>query len=319
MTTKSIMNGFSKALSSLGAFALVLAAAGCADQPKNRCKVAPGLAIARYMRKGTPTGTCTNVILPAKAESVGMQPFVPNPTGANAPNEATSFAIKPAWLGERIAEARDHAVQDAALKDMTDALVNYPYGKAADVPPPTDLKTTRRPYAFGKFQTVFPDDHGICKAANVNPSELVYPLIPAHKYPDPDDPTKTISVEEQPETAVKYAWSNVRVIQIPSSPGTQTFADLTVTRDGCSASYEVAILVPRVSCGVTDKDGKTTADAKACEANADPSPNSTNPFGSGISQGVKPSCEDISSDPAKPEQNDPMHPDFVCVPTKTAP
>jgi hypothetical protein len=292
---------------------LSLAAGGCDQQPKNLCKVAPGLGVAKYTRKAAPAGSCTGVLMPLRGESVGMQAFVPNPTDPDAPNLPTSLAIKPVWLGERIAEARDRAAADPALKNQAEALLNYPYGTQA-APPASDLQTTRRPYAFGRFETVVPDDSGICKATAMNASDLVYPAIPGHRYPDPEDETKMISVPEQPETSVKYAWSNLRVIQLPQSPGTQTFADLTITRDGCSADYTVAVLVPRVDCGKTEG-GKTVANPQAC----DPNPNATNLFGSGISQGVPTACEDISQDPASPNQPDPASPTFVCVPTRTAP
>src|SRR5204863_838048 len=118
-------------------------------------------------------------------------------------------------------------------------------------------------------------DNGVCEAGDLNDSDLVYPAIPAHKYPDPEDAMKTVDVPEEPQTAVKYHWSKVRTVQIASSPGTQTFADLTVTRDGCTATYGVAILVPMVGCAKEDG----TADEKLC----DPSPNEESLFGSGIS------------------------------------
>jgi hypothetical protein len=285
---------------------LVLLLAACADQPKNKCKVAPGQAVVKYQRKAPPTGTCMNVALPDKGELLGMQPYVPDPRGPNAFDEPTSFSIKPAWLGDRIARARGEAAQDPALMGMSAVLINYPYGGATAAPPPSDLTTTRRPYAFGKFKSLYPDDAGLCSAATVNESDMVYPAIPAHQATDPGDATRTIAIAVDPETAVKYAWSNLRVIQTPQSPGTQTFADLTITRDGCSATYGAAILVPVVGCG-TEKDGKTLADPTAC----DPNPNPTNVFGSGISQGVPTACEDLGGDPASPN--------FVCVPTRMAP
>jgi len=294
-----------RSLSTLALGALLLGGATCADQPKNRCKVAPGVGIARYKLKGTPAGDCSKVAMPMHGEAVGMNAFVPNPTLPTAPDTPTSLAIKPGWLGDRISEARDKAVQDPALAGMKEALLNYPYG-TADAPKATDLKTTQRPYAFGKFKTVFPDDHGVCEAGDLNASDLTYPAIPKHTFPDPEDSTKMITVEELPETAVKYEWTKVRTVQIASSPGTQTFADLTITRDGCSATYGVAILVPQVGCGI-EKDGATVPDQKLC----DPSPNDESLFGSGISQGVPTKCEDVSDDP--------MSPNFVCVPTKTAP
>jgi hypothetical protein len=291
----------------LTSLVLALGWGGCGEQPKNRCKVAPGLAIARYKPKAAPTGTCDNVALPLKGETVGIQPFVPDPNDPAAPDTPTSLSIKPFWLGARIADARDNAATDMTLASMASELQNYPYG-SDKAPPPSDLKTTRRPYAFGRFAEVFPDDAGVCKAATMNVSELVYPAVPAHVAPDPDDSThmKTISVPAQPETSVKYVWKNVRTVQIPQSPGTQTFADLTITRDGCTASYTAALLVPVVGCGQESGDN-VVANPKAC----DPSPNDTNIFGSGISQGVPTECVDMSDDPAAPN--------FLCVPKKVKP
>jgi hypothetical protein len=281
-------------------------AAGCAPEPKNKCKVAPGQAVVRYQRQGPPTGTCTNVVLPDKGELLGMQPYVADPRSPGAFDEPTSFSIKPVWLGDRIARARSEAADDPALAAMSEVLINYPYASAAAAPPATDLTTTRRPYALGKFATLYPDDAGLCTAGIVNDSDMAYPAVPAHQAPDPGDGSKTIAVAIEPPTAVKYSWSHVRVVQTPQSPGTQTFADVTITRDGCSARYGAAILVPVVACGA-EQNGKTIADPTAC----DPNPNPTNVFGSGISQGVPTACEDLSDDPGNPN--------FLCVPTKTAP
>jgi hypothetical protein len=300
------MRNLTRPLSKLALGALLLGGATCADQPKNRCKVAPGVGLAYFSKPKATTGDCSKMTLPTKGEAVGMNAFVPNPTLPAAPDTPTSLSIKPGWLGDRISEARDRATQDPMLEPMKEALLNYPYGSADAVPKVTDLKTTQRPYAFGKFKTVFPDDNGVCEAGELNASDLDYPAIPKHSYPDPEDATKMLTVEELPATAVKYEWRKVRTVQIASSPGTQTFADLTITRDGCAVTYGVAILVPMVGCGV-EKDGAMMPDDKLCSA----SPNEESLFGSGISQHVPTKCEDISDDP--------MSPNFVCAPTKTAP
>jgi hypothetical protein len=126
------------------------------------------------------------------------------------------------------------------------------------------------------------------------------------RAPDPADASKTNTIDQVPETAVKDEWKNVRTIQIASSPGTQTFVDLTVTRDGCTATYGAAILVPQVSCG-NEKGGVLVADQKLC----DPNPNDESLFGSGISQGVPTRCEDISSDPANPRRR--IHEPKLCM------
>jgi hypothetical protein len=109
MTHSTFPSGTLSALLRGSLVVVALVAAGCDQQPKNLCKVAPGLGVAKYTRKASPAGTCTNVDMPSRGEAVGMQAFVPNPTDPNAPNLPTSLAIKPAWLGERISDARDRA------------------------------------------------------------------------------------------------------------------------------------------------------------------------------------------------------------------
>jgi hypothetical protein len=136
-------------------------------------------------------------------------------------------------------------------------------------------------------------------------------MIPAHSYADPSDATKTVMVPAMPELAVKYEWKNVRTIQIPQSPGTQTFGEVSITHDTCTVTYDAAILVPRVSCGKDDGGGKMVADKTLCDPNPSKDPSSPNIFGSGISQGVPYECLDVSDDA--------MNPDFVCVPKKKAP
>jgi hypothetical protein len=100
---------------------------------------------------------------------------------------------------------------------------------------------------------------------------------------------------------VKYAWTNFRAVVSADSIGTQAFADLTITRDGCSANYKVAILYPLVGC---------ESDGKADDALCDPNPTETNPYGSGIGVGIATKCEDVGTGDS---------PNFVCVPTNMAP
>jgi hypothetical protein len=255
---------------------------------------------------GTPTGSCTNMTLPTKGEPFGVASYGPSPADPNAANVVNSMAIKAEWIGVRIAEARDQASQDPALKSMADVLMNYPYGTAP--PPPTeDLTTTNRPYAFGRFDTLYPDANNVCKLSNMNPSDMAYPDIPMHTdmVLDPNDPMMTkmipMAVANQPATKVKYAWRNIRVIVSAESLGTQTFADLAITQDGCSANYKVSILVPKVTCA----DPKMMAEPKFCDA----IPNELTP-GSGIGQGIPTTCDNLG---------DNMNPDFECLPTKMDP
>jgi hypothetical protein len=308
---------------SLGLLGLVLATAHCADQPKVRCGATSGEVIARYRAPGTdwtkiavPTGTCKGVSLPLLGEAYGIQTFVPNPADSNAHDEVNSVALKAEWLGVRIADARDaagNADQNPDLASQSAALINYPYGTATPPePPPDGPPSTNFPYGFGKFDTVYPDGNSVCSVSTTSASDVTYPDIPPHNAPDPDNSDAPWApVDDQPETKVKYAWSNVRIFVNADSIGTQTFADLTITQDGCSIAVQASILSPKVSC--TDANGK--ADATLC----DPLPTDANPYGSGIGQDIPTDCVDLAvhtTDPTDP--NNPSQ-DFECVPTKFAP
>jgi hypothetical protein len=166
---------------------------------------------------------------------------------------------------------------------------------------------------------VTPDSSGICKVADMT-SDLQYPEIPAHmagtQINSPLDPGNAASdggpgvaeyylqgesVPDQPATQVTYKWSNVRVYVSAAEDGAQTYGDLTATQDGCTMSYHVSIMVPRILCGTTDDAGTMVADPTLC----DPNPNQVNPSGSGINTLIAPSCENIGTTD---------NPDFECLP-----
>jgi hypothetical protein len=236
-----------------------------------------------------------------------------------------AIAIKPVWIGDRIQGARD-AIEDVLkddkgnetplnpdLQPQAATLLNYPYGTAEPpAPPPDGPPSTNFPYAFGKFDSVFADAHNVCTASSVAPSELTYPVVPKHLafVPLPDDPDNVAQnsevQDEAPATTVKYAWSNFRALVSADSIGTQSFADLTITRDGCSANYKVAILLPLVECAGDDGKGNAIPDQTLC----DPNPTDTNFYGSGIGVGIDTQCQDVGTGDS---------PSFVCVPTRTSP
>jgi hypothetical protein len=315
-------------VASLSLLGLTLATAHCADQPKVRCGATSGEVIARYRAPGTdwtkiavPTGTCDSVSLPLRGEGFGIQTYVPNPADSNAHDEVNSLAIKATWLGDRIADARDNAGnpdQNPDLKAQDDVLANYPYGTATPPdPPPDGPPSTNFPYVFGKFTTPYPDGNDVCAVPSVTVSDVTYPDIPAHNIPDPNaDPAADpqppwVPSDDQPETKVKYEWSNVRVIVNADSIGTQTFGDLTITQDGCSITVQASLLSPKVGC--------TDANKKADPTMCDPLPTDANPYGSGIGQGIPTECVDIAVHTADPKDPNNPDPDFECVPTKFAP
>jgi hypothetical protein len=296
----------------LAAIGLVLATpAGC-SQPAVRCTAALGEGLARYTVKGKVPAECASSTLPGSASPdpamipFGVESYVPSPADPNAADEVNSMAIKAEWLGTRIQDAQQGG-----------GLPNYPYPSADKIPAPppftaSNPPSTSYPFSWGTFDSVYPDASGICHVSSMTTSKMTYPDIPAHDQKDIngdpvlDDSGNPVHVDDQPETAVTYEWTNVRTYVAASSIGVQTFADLAITQDGCKISYTVSILVPKVGCASASD--PTKPDPALC----DPNPNGpNNPYGSGISEDVIPSCENISADPANP--------DFECMPPANDP
>jgi hypothetical protein len=221
----------------------------------------------------------------------GLESYVPNPTDPNANSESGAMAIKAEWIGQRIQNYQSN---------FTD-LPDYPYTSTPPAPPPGGTGTNY-PYAFGKFDSVYPDSAGFCTVSNMASSSMTYPEVPP--YASTDANGNAIMTPDLPQTKVTYAWSNVRTYVSAASIGVQTYGNLTITQDGCSIPYIVSILVPRIGCAsLADS---TQPDPKLCDPNPD-GPN--NPSGSGISEAVTPSCENIGTD---------ANPDFECLPPLAA-
>jgi hypothetical protein len=220
---------------------------------------------------------------------LGVESYVPSPADPNSANEVNSMAIKAEWIGARIQDAQNNAGLDT-----------YPYGTDAPPdPPPTGAPSTNFPFAWGAFDSVYPDSSGICHVSNMSVSKMTYPDIPQHPGTDADGNATT--VPDQPETKVSYTWTNVRTYVAASAIGVQTYGELAITQDDCTIEYRVQILVPRVGCASAND--PTKPDPTLC----DPNPNGpNNPSGSGISEDVTPVCENISKDAANP--------DFECMP-----
>lgn len=65
-------------------------------------------------------------------------------------------------------------------------------------------------------------------------------------------PKTTAPVED--ETRISYKFKDVKVYTNPRAPGTQLKADLTYTRDGCTAEYAVRAMWPAIACDPEDED-----------------------------------------------------------------
>jgi hypothetical protein len=290
--------------------------AGC-SQPPVHCTAALGEGIGRFvvdkakLKGGKIPAACQTDptkapfdSLPCVADPVscknnpdvttfefGLESYVPNPMDPNAPSEPGSMAIKAEWIGQRIQNYLGN------FTDPTMDLPNYPYTGTPPAPPPTGTGTNY-PYAFGKFDSVYPDSSGMCTVSNIANSSMTYPEVPS--YTDANGNM----TPDLPATKVTYAWSNVRTYVSAASIGVQTYANLTITQDGCTIPYIVSILVPRIGCASAAD--STQPDPKLCDPNPD-GPN--NPSGSGISEAITPSCENVGTD---------MTPDFECLPPVAA-
>jgi hypothetical protein len=260
---------FLRIVSAAGLLSVALVNTRCADQPQVKCTVTSGPAAAHYTPYGTKTGTCDGVTFPFGdlGEGLGLEAYSPLVNDPNVDQELTSFAIKSGYVG---------------------GLVNNADSQGID-----DTDKTHTPYALGKFDHVYPDANNVCTASGFTAAEINLPDVPAYTA---DDGTP---VDDQPATHIKYEWSNIRVIVDASSIGTQTFADLIYTQDGCSGTYHVAILSPNVSC--QSADDPTQIDPTLCNSDSDPSKGFP---GSGIGLGIPVTCDPTLQ---------------MCLPTKTAP
>jgi hypothetical protein len=350
-TTAKNGRRFLQAVLLLGAIGLALAQNTCGGQPRIRCTMQSSMssdAIGNFVPMGmprvvpgAPMNACAVQITrqglpmyppPAPPMTtpdprlllLGFEPFAPSPTDPNQSNIPSSISLKAEWIGDRIQDAQVNASVDAVyIPDAAEraALANYPYGTSTPPPnPPADPTNPNRPYSFGTFDHVYPDANDIC-TATLATSEMDYPRIGAHQVlvSIPSDGSYVSTMpdgtpggqSDVPKTHVRFEWSNFRAIVSTQSLGLEAFANVTITRDGCQADYQVSILSPRVPCTMLDAMGNAilpgTADPSLCNPNAAPK----NPFGSGIHPGIPVSCQQVGFDP--------MSPDFECMPTKMTP
>jgi hypothetical protein len=243
----------------------------------------------------------------------GFEVFFPSPSDPNEATTPNALSIKAEWIGDRIQDAQVNAAVDSTLAAQAAALANYPYPNGdAPPPPPADAGDFRRPYAFGRFDSVYPDGNDIC-TATLAPSEMDYPAIPAHAVnvaiPGDGSYASAPSQAAVPLTHVRYEWTNFRAIVSAESLGLQAFATLSVTRDGCQADYQVSILTPRVPCAKLDGALNPVSPPAGDDSLCSPSAAPTNPFGSGIHPGIGVACQNVGND---------ANPDFECMPTRTS-
>lgn len=283
--------------------ALVGLLTGC-DQPAPRCSIARGEFSAIYTLKSG-TGPCAEL----RGEVLGVQAYNA-PQSASDPRpdyDRTSIGIQASTITGLLGGAQAAGVT----------------GEADDLP-----------YGLGAFRSARPDDDDLCSVPSLSVAHLRLPEIP-------EQVAACTTTPVQPAVDVSYTFSNVRVFTTAGAYGTQFSADLTYSRDGCTAEYTVVAVYPAVPCGIdppTEDPGREApaedesdagpdeagepvidpetgepcaddaagpaqiADDTQCSATADPA--NGRPVGSGINVDFAIAC-----DPAL----------LLCVPTKAFP
>jgi hypothetical protein len=81
-------------------------------------------------------------------------------------------------------------------------------------------------------------------------------------------PAGSVNPDTAPTTTIKYKFDNVKVYAAADAPGTQFSADLTYTRDECTANYTVRAIWPAAPCNPG-----STRESEKCGAGSGLNPN----------------------------------------------
>jgi hypothetical protein len=251
--------GFAAAL---GVLSLVLVT-GCPDQPEMKCALersaaatgSLGFAAQYTLVQGS--GACSQF----PGDVIGVRQFHPNENGRPDFSEGT-----------------------VGLQAMTMGAAWQGGAQIGAVDPNPDHKV----YALGKLASMEPSG-GFCTVPTFAPAELDLPEVPpeipegglpeggdagdasddgavadgaaadgaatdggaaedAGACPPPEPPGP---FPGQPAQSFRYEWSNLRAKMTKEFPGNVFSADLTITQDGCTASYTVNAVFPAVFCADT--------------------------------------------------------------------
>ena len=138
---------------------------------------------------------------------------------------------------------------------------------------PTDPNYSKES-ARGPLAGIAADSNGVC-TATLAPAEQTFPAVQQHTK----DFLKDGGVKNLPATHIKYEWKNFRFLNSARFPGTVVNARLEITRDMCTAIYDVDAIWPTVGCA-TDEDCNPNANLDAGRVS-----------GSGLSLDYAPKCD----------------------------
>jgi hypothetical protein len=193
-------------------FALSLIAGGC-DQPAPKCTVQRGAYAATYtMVSVTGSGDCGSL----KGELLNVTAFgVPTSRSDPQPDPArTVIGVQPQTVTDLLGAAGNAMVEPNAEDNGV---------------------------STGEFAESEPGKDDFCVAAALSPARVRLPTLPESRV-------MCVTTPEQPAVDVTYEFKNLRVYTTAAAYGTQLAADLTYSKDGCSAVYRVAAVYPAVDC-----------------------------------------------------------------------
>ena len=198
---------------------------GC-DQPAPKCTVARGYFSATYTLVSG-EGECAEL----KGEVLGVQAYSGQQSARDtAPDyDKGSIGIQPQGITDLLFSGRE----------------------------PADPESGDQPFALGSFSSAEPKGD-FCAAPTLSVARLELGEVPEQTEMCPPLPA-------EPAVSIRYEFSNVRVYTTASAIGTQLSADLTYTKDGCTATYRVAAVYPSVSCEVPPAVEETPAEETPTE------------------------------------------------------
>lgn len=205
--------------------ALVGSACGT-PQPPLECSVL-GPYWAKYTLLDAGVGSCTEY----EGDFLDAQRFLP-PGSTNPP----TFALGAhRMLSETRATFTDEILEeDIPRYDAQDLDAGFGYDRES---------------ARGTFASLNPDSSGVCVASAVAAADQTLPAV-TYQVKEADG---GVTQETEPETHLKYDWSNVRILNNARFTSTVLSANVTITKDGCTATYQVDAIHPVVACSIDEE------------------------------------------------------------------
>lgn len=238
MHSKSTLHRLATAASIAAGVLAVGALSGC-QQPKINCMSAHGDFAAVYeLKSGDPLSPCGSL----PGDILAMQTYAQEGGLNGTPNYNDAIV----------------AIRPYAVNDLLNRAMNPPEAGGASLAQDQWYEIN----AIGGFSAGLPDDNDFCMIPDFDAAEISLPLLPevAPTEDDPETPDEDESDPGLPElaaTTIRYAWTDAKWLVSADAQGTQFEADLTYTRDGCTAEYHVLGLYPAIGC---ESDDDCTAD-----------------------------------------------------------